>query len=69
MRAGGDLHFVSAYAWRLAFELAGPLSRDEKTITRCLNRYELEKNTSSTRNATEQQPTSTPGDPDWITGR
>lgn len=67
-RAGGDQKFVSTFAYRLAFELATALSRDEKTVLRMERGYILEKNTAATTvgNEQQQQP---PGDPDWLLGR
>jgi len=67
-KAGGDQKFVSAFAFRLAFDLATGLSRDEKTIARMERGYIIEKNTASTtvQNEQQQQP---PGDPDWLLGR
>lgn len=67
-RAGGDQKFVSAFAFRLAFELATALSRDEKTIARMERGYIVEKNTASATVGNEQQ-TQPPGDPDWLLGR
>ena len=67
-KAGGDQKFVSAFAYRLAFDVATALSRDEKTVTRMERGYIIDKNSASTtvQNEQQQQP---PGDPDWLLGR
>lgn len=67
-RAGGDQAFVSCLAWRLAYELAGPLSRDKETIQRCERSYVLERNTAGATTAREQQQQPA-GDASWITDR
>ncbi len=67
-KAGGDQAFVSCFAWALAGELAGPLSRDKDTITRCERNYVLERNTASTTASKEKQPEK-PGEAPWITAR
>lgn len=67
-KAGGDQKFVSAFAYRLGWELACSLSRDEKIIARMDRGYLAEKHGAATTVSNEQQQ-QPPGDPDWLLGR
>jgi hypothetical protein len=64
----GGPAFRSAVAWRLAASLAGPLARDVKLVTFCLQMYALEIANAKAQAANEAQQ-DPDGDAGWITGR
>jgi hypothetical protein len=60
-RAAGDQLFVSAFAWRLASELAMPLTRVKGTMELCLTMFKTECALAEER-ASSQQQQEPPGD-------
>jgi hypothetical protein len=64
----GDPLFREAVAWRMAAEMAMPLSRDSKKQQFCLTMYYETLRRAEVPADNEQQP-DLPGDADWISGR
>lgn len=63
-----DPLFVSMLAWKLAADIAAPLSRDPKLAISCMQVYELEKGKAQAAALNERQADPAP-DAEWIAGR
>lgn len=60
--------FADALAWRLAREIAGPLSADAKFVQQAEQGYEVALSAARARASSEQQPDAAP-DAEWIRAR
>jgi hypothetical protein len=68
--ANKDALFREALIWRLAAELATPLSKDpQKAHDRCMRYFDWAIGVAQTSSVNQQQPSLESADADWITGR
>jgi hypothetical protein len=61
--------FISAASWRLAAEIAGPITKDLKRAKDCRDQFTLELSGAVASNANEGVNVYTDHSPDWITAR